>query len=367
MVCEIIKVLENEDISLNTAPRSSKAVVDNFEKALAVFKNKHPEIPNSLINSPENMIENIEIVYAFIYSLISIYPNASPVDYQDSPLPYGPIGIRKLEVSITTWITSLNILHPAPEMFQELIPELKSGVLLCVLVSRVFSVKFQNITKDPKSDPSAMNNIRKALDVLRKIPHMSQKYVWCGKEILKGSYGVILGLLEDIHRCADGLQMRKSGNDYHKDGPYLGKKKETRFKTFQEESFNATFGSVVSPKKEEKYEEVDSYKQWINSLGVVFPRSISFNDEHIPEFTTGTLFCNIISAVEKINIPGIDKEPRSKASAMQNITKALNVVKKKPNFPHELKNCEEGIFLGNGGIIRKLLQALMKIYKNKTI
>ena len=88
-------------------------------------------------------------------------------------------------------------------------------------------------------------------------------------------------------------------------------------------------------------------------------------DEHIPEFTTGTLICNIVSVLERVNIPGIDKEPRTRISAIQNITKALTILKKKRGFPNDIKNIEEEIFLGNGKVIRKIIEALIKIYINK--
>ncbi len=44
---------------------------------------------------------------------------------------------------------------------------------------------------------------------------------------------MIIGLLEDIHRCYDGLIPRKRGVNYFADGPYLGdtlyEKKEEKY------------------------------------------------------------------------------------------------------------------------------------------
>lgn len=372
LLCEIIRLLDKEILKINPSPRSSKAIFDNFDRALSVFKKNHPEIPNTVINCPENMVENAEIVYAFIYSLMNVFPNAIPLEYQDHPLPYGALGIRKLEKSVTDWVISLNILQPSPSNFQELVPEVRSGVLLCVVVSRAFSVKVPSITRDPKTEQSAMNNIRKALDLLRKNPQMSQKYIWSAKDILKGSHGVILGIFEDIHRCADGLPARKSGEDYHKDGPYLaqGKKhiRSSSWKASCEDSFNATFGSALSPKVLSKWDkesdDVDIYAEWLGELGIHIPKSISFLEENIPEFSSGILLCNIVTALEKIYI-NIEKDPRAKKNAMGNIAKALSVLKKKANFPAELRSCEEDIFAGKGAVVRKLIQSLMKMYKAK--
>lgn len=33
---------------------------------------------------------------------------------------------------------------------------------------------------------------------------------------------VVIGLLEDLHRCFDGMPLRKRGLNYFADGPYLG-------------------------------------------------------------------------------------------------------------------------------------------------
>jgi hypothetical protein len=32
----------------------------------------------------------------------------------------------------------------------------------------------------------------------------------------------MMGLLEDLHRCFDGINPRKRGPNYFNDGPYLG-------------------------------------------------------------------------------------------------------------------------------------------------
>lgn len=41
---------------------------------------------------------------------------------------------------------------------------------------------------------------------------------------------VVIGLLEDLHRCFDGMPLRKRGLNYFADGPYLG---DTLYNEFQ--------------------------------------------------------------------------------------------------------------------------------------
>ena len=100
--------------------------------------------------------------------------------------------------------------------------ELSNGTLISELVSTIFNVKINGLFKDPKTEATALGNIRKSLDILRRQGKMSQKFTWCDKELLEGHIRVFLGLLEDLHRCFDGLPPRKRGLNYFQDGPYLG-------------------------------------------------------------------------------------------------------------------------------------------------
>lgn len=376
LVCELMRLVEGESIRINPNPRSGQAIYENFYSAVMLFRSRHPEAPNSPINTPECMVESPDIVYAFLYALMTAYPYAAPLEYLPCTLPYGAIGIRRLEIAVVNWVESLNLLQPAPQYFGELVPELKKGVLICVLTSKITMIRIYNIIPEPKTEQSAINNIRKGLEVLKKLPRMSQKYTWSERDIYKGNYCVLLGLLEDIMRWTDGLPQRKNGPDYHRDGPYLrpNPPPESKIQKNNEETFNTTFGSSNSPKHSEKIdpiieenEELDEYSQWLYSIGADFPRSLTFRDEHIPEFTTGVLICNIVNHLERIKLPGIEKEPRSRASAIQNINKALVVLKKNPGFPKELHTIAEEIFLGNGTVIRRLMKELMNLYKTKAI
>jgi Calponin homology (CH) domain len=220
LVCELIKMLENEGIRVNSNPKTIQAVQENFEKVFQVLRSKRPEIPSYIISNPENM-NNEKAVYSLLYYIMLSYPSAAPVEYKPCYLPYGAVGIRKLEAIIAQWIETLNLVQPPPQCFGELVPELKKGALLCLIASKVTGVKILNIVADPKTDQSSLNNIRKSLEVLRKLPRMSQKFTWSDKDISKGNYSVLLGLLEDLLRWTDGLSCRKNGLEYHKDGPYL--------------------------------------------------------------------------------------------------------------------------------------------------
>ncbi|KAJ4460560.1 hypothetical protein PAPYR_3192 [Paratrimastix pyriformis] len=153
------------------------------------------------------------------------------------PLPYSGAQLRELEVTrqpppfsspgphrLATFglADRVDVLAGGPggapsNRLREIMTDLRNGTLLCDLVAVMQSEK---------------SNIVKALDILRKRRAMSQRYVWCEDEILHGDRNAILGLLEDMHRCYDGLPPRPSAPTPppgHKrspqppESPYLGR------------------------------------------------------------------------------------------------------------------------------------------------
>jgi len=51
--------------------------------------------------------------------------------------------------------------------------ELSNGLLLVELVQTIFNVKITGIFKDPKTETTALSNIRKPLEILRRQCKMS--------------------------------------------------------------------------------------------------------------------------------------------------------------------------------------------------
>ena len=140
-------------------------------------------------------------------------------------LPYTKPDLRRLEVSLINWIDGLGLLRKVPHRVTSLadIEELlRNGSLLCALVGSVLGIRMRGVFRDPRTDATCCANIRKSLEPLRRDKRMSQKHTCSEREIFEGDKSTLLGLLEDVHRLADGLPPRPSGSAYYEDGPYLG-------------------------------------------------------------------------------------------------------------------------------------------------
>ena len=80
-----------------------------------------------------------------------------------------------LEVSVVAWIKSMGVLSRigkdstlVGDSMICLQKEITTGVLLCEIVQLIFNTRINGIFKNPKTDSTALSNLRKALDVLRR-------------------------------------------------------------------------------------------------------------------------------------------------------------------------------------------------------
>lgn len=224
LLCELVTTLEKVTlIGLQWKPYSAQAALANVELALGVFRERRP-VSMSLLNSAEEIVKgDAGVVWGLLSSLMKAYERAPAQPAAKSDLPYSHADIKKLEASLVNWLESLNVTEKPFVQLSTILDEIRSGVLLCSLVSKVTGVRILGVFKHPRTSQVALSNIRKALEVLRGQSRMSQEFTWREADLQDGNLTVVLGLLEDLHRFSDLLPPKKRGPGYHKDGPFLGK------------------------------------------------------------------------------------------------------------------------------------------------
>ncbi|CAG9310384.1 unnamed protein product [Blepharisma stoltei] len=224
--CQLLYVVEGVKIIIKQSPSNTRMVIENFYNVLNVFISKGKEIPKAIRENPQILAYDPNAVWTLFAAVMSCYPTARPLEYQNSPLQYGAIAIKKLEASILEWLRELKVLPYPSCSIRDVMQLLKKGKIFCEIASLMTSKQLSNVIANPKTSQSSLSNIRKALDVFRRLPNMSQRYTWNEKEIASGNQGIILGLLEDIHMCYDGQSARKKSQS--SSVPYIGKSSETR-------------------------------------------------------------------------------------------------------------------------------------------
>jgi hypothetical protein len=310
--------------------------------------------------------------------------------------------------------------------------ELKNGTLLCRAVSVICKCRINGIFQNPKTDSTAISNIRKSLEILRKTPNMPQKYLWNEREIHKGNRTYLLGLLEDMHRMSDGECIQKRGS-ISSLGPYTGSsfeklascdksiglmhmddntrnqqeellsvQKEEQEKLPVPNLYPISFGldsahsetrlkpfvfqkeADIEPRRRPSfYKPIDTSEapledltqmqsnnvllKWFDKIQLNYPSTLNFNKPGLEEFRDGKLLCDLIGKLESKDLEGVVKQPKSTASALFNIRKALDFLQKKKTVPLTYLYSEEEILLGDNSTIMGLLYDIKGAYKLKEI
>ena len=395
VLCELAGLIEGSGSFVrHYEPKSVTEARENIENAFNVLRRHDRGVPISLLSNPNRVVRGeMEAVWGLLCHIMLAYPNlcstAPKIVFKD--LPYRPDEIQELEESLLAFILSRGVLDRTrvPGSFQELLPDIVSGVLLCDLVSRVIDKPICGVFRSPTSQNLALSNIKKALSPLRSIRKMGMKYVWAEEEILKGNFGVILGLLEDLHRFSDGVPPRQRGTNYHTDGPYYGRP----FANFRNNKSLQKLNISISSEAPEKIQprspssrqllhsnsNAVDYKSemspvmenasgfqgftWMLKIEVQYPSGLNLNLDVIPEFKTGEILCDIIGKLERQEISGLHPKVGNQAACLHNLGKVFGVLRNKPGFPSYLCFVEEEVYRGDGDVIRAVLCEVYKIYR----
>ena len=393
VLCELAGLITcTKSLAKYKNPKSISEACENIETAFKVLKECDKDIPLWFITNPMKIVrgEN-EPIWGLLCHIMLAFPQLLHriPKYNLKELPYNPEEIKDLQQSLLEFILSQGCIErrKVSLSFQELLPDIVSGVLLSDLVSKVIQKPIFGIFRSQISESLAMSNIKKSLEPLRTLRKMGQQYVFAEPEIIKGNLGVILGLLEDLHRYADKIPPRQRGENYHKDGPYLGKPIQKKylphrlsFSVFSEyensgpiTAFSKTltqsqstglkkFNSAPSSPIQDYSEKLGEFS-WLKHLNINLPQRLDMRNEEIPEFSSGVLLSEILSKLERKKISGICEKPNSQAASLHNLEKALEVLVTKSSFPSYLCYCEEDIFRGDGDVIRAILREVYKIFR----
>jgi len=346
---------------------------DKIKYALNVFKKKQPyKIPSHFFTK-ETIQRIIEGDNKTIWDLISKLKEL----YSPSKL---------YNDNIMTWLKNLGVINSNIEN------EIRSGVLFCALAEVLTGENVKPLTAN-----YAMN-VKKAFEALK---HLKDIDLNLEKEILKGDHKAIrmlLKLLYDYHNThkkehvltnyiPSPITPNESSNALRNTFNSALKKREESIKrpntnTQKTKSkpilsinnsslqsplcntFRFTRDEDIIPKLSTKHSLScnDELLEWLQTLGVVLPTKFSFDRPILHEFKDGILLCQIIGILEGQVIKDVISNPKSYASAIKNIRKALKILKKRMSIPQHYLNAEESIYKGDQKIIIGLLRSVKKVY-----
>lgn len=160
----------------------------NIARALTLFEEKKPNQLPHYFKNLQRITESIlrgedDAIWGLLSAIREMYPhtdlqNKTFFHLVNTGLPYTVDEIRKLEISLIQWLQSLGLIKSQNiATILDFEKEIRNGTLLCELAQIISNNKqpINGIFKDPKTDATAISNIRKALENLRKLSKISHK------------------------------------------------------------------------------------------------------------------------------------------------------------------------------------------------
>lgn len=160
----------------------------NIEKALALFEEKKPNKLPHYFKNVQRITESIlrgedDAIWGLLSAIREMYPQTDQQSKTffhllNTGLPYSVEELRQLEISLIYWLQSLGLIRTQNvTSILDIEKEIRNGTLLCELAQIISKSKhpLTGIFKDPKTDTTAISNIRKALEILRKLSKISHK------------------------------------------------------------------------------------------------------------------------------------------------------------------------------------------------
>ncbi len=221
---------------------------------------------------------------------------------------------------------------------------LRNGIFLCELVSALEGEQIKGVNRNPLILDDARANIDRAIRVLRKKGTIPPIYLYNNEAILMGNEEAFWGLLYYIMKSYPKAEVDPK---FHYSKPL----------------------SLYDPESMKKLEQ--SILFWLVSLGIgaaqtnnpnqPYPNSI---EEIKPKIQNGTLLCELVSLIEGKKIIGINTTPKVASACIANITKALEILRKRKGMNPSFLFSENELLNGDVNVILGLLEDIHRAFDN---
>eukprot|EP00668_Euglena_longa_P034879 GGOE01044776.1.p1 GENE.GGOE01044776.1~~GGOE01044776.1.p1 ORF type:complete len:789 (+),score=137.48 GGOE01044776.1:50-2416(+) len=293
------------------------------------------------------------------------------------------------EQTVSQWLKSINVHLPVDAatgsrlgLTSPLEDPLRNGVAVCMLVNRLLATEAQALagargvsssvecaeakllfTKRPATVHQARKNLETALSVLRGLS-IPSVYLHSTEQVLKGHSDIIWGLLYHI------IQLFPPGAE--------GRVETSLYTSSNRQGYTAAQSGELER----------SLLAWMTSLGVLrianpppddtttplnAPSCMTGQVLHVPPedisspfiypyIRNGTLLCDIVGLIEGQRLTGVFWVPRTRATCLSNLGRAMGVLRDKKTMSRWYLDTEEEVFAGDKVVILALLEDVHRYY-----
>lgn len=412
LLCAVLSRIDKV-VEFCQSPHSIEEVYKNIQIGLDAISVKIPikKLEFYFYTEPQE-------IWNLLHTLMMFYPDPPTRKKKIKQVgPYPDDLEEALKESLVGWINFIGVVCEEFQDFDQVVSAMKTGEILAKIVNKVTRKDVIGVMKNPKTPKVCVANIEKSLKLLQVDKRISQQYLRDPEKVFQGNCEFIMLLLEDIHRMHSGLPVRKRGDAYHIDGPYIVKREKKTLtpqrsysnisrisgqksnisylsdfksspvpsetfllKTKNTDNHNEIFSrklvvnsksamdfykpvgkcEVPNQKKKENFEGFE----WIKKIEVQLPDGLDLSANVIPEMSTGEVLCRILSVVEMKDIEGVKKCNVGTPQGKRNVKLAFDVLKKKPGLSSKALFIEDKVWLGEGKEIRLTLSEIYRLYKN---
>jgi len=207
-------------------PKTSVVALTNIKKAFELFR-QLPGIDRKYLWAESNILhgncqyilEVLNCLYGYYKKSIKYEETLSTVNdsfisykHNDTSMLYksnlekksqnGKLPIKEL----FNWIESLGLnVSQGNYLYEENMNQLRNGVLLAKIVSKLEYKDIEGINENPKTVAQAISNIRQVLNILKERNLFPLKYNNLEIEVQKGNIEVIVGVLNGIRKAYSNI------------------------------------------------------------------------------------------------------------------------------------------------------------------
>ncbi|OQR91259.1 hypothetical protein ACHHYP_04830 [Achlya hypogyna] len=430
LLCDVLNrvVAVERELKFHPQPRTLHQAKANLQTGFHCLHARRVPLPplyRALDNGYGLLRGHFHAVWGFWWQLCqALQQVAAP-----PPVEASVADVAKRKILAVAWLRAKGLLvhldpaaHPT---FDELKPYFVNGTLLLFVASEL-TLSFVKVRAVPDACPKsvALAHIGHALDLLRSVPCVPQRFLWSDDKIAAGDDGVLLGLLDDLqgldyplavpaapiepYQPLDHLLPIREESD---DGDDLGDLAERQrrmecvhtqaaissSRQWREIDIDADDDLLPHPHAPLEVDDDEEARvpalpppqappcqrrttpprqptksalppvdteplmAWLEHLQIKpLP---SLEGPRLLDFASGLVLVQIVEKVEHIRVlEGVCRQPTNKkAPALHNIKKALDILRLKKTMPLGLLRKDREIYTGDRAVILTLLDQVRKV------
>ncbi|KAH9117971.1 hypothetical protein LEN26_012305 [Aphanomyces euteiches] len=415
LLCNLLNRMGNlsKPIKAHNKPTALHQAKENVFLALSALRQLNfPSIPPVYIAKSEPILKGqFQFVWGLLYHVMeSLQAPPLLTHVQETPVAADTETVANDKILVVDWLRTQGYLdnleaaqvHPT---FDDIQIYVQNGILLLLLAAQLTQkpVKIDKTINFLRNE--ALKNIVDALEQLRSVPNMPQRYLWCEDKIYAGHSSVILGLLQDIKRIHGDKPSSKQHvvhpvivdpiyDDISIEGDIHAEElvkcwhintqvnsshqwretdidpAEDLFPQPHQDDLKLTYlwptdDDVIPQRQEFKLESsVGELEEWLKQLHIDIGPSHALDGSVLSSFQNGLVLVDLIEKVEHLRrLEGVCRNPQGKrANCLHNIRKVLEILRQKKTMPLSLLRREKDICAGNPQVILPLLDHIRKAY-----